>query len=443
MNNSAEDTRTTGWRGLLARFPMIGHAGWSLGGAASGRLLDFCAAVLVARILGKEGLGAYGLIQTFALMVQSLAALGLNHAVLRFVARWQDRDPERAGRLLGGGLLLAGTIGLVLGGVLAAVGVPMAHALGVPQLDGAVRVSGLLLLMAGIKEAALSAVTAFQGFRAITVTNVVSSAIGLAATAVLAPLFGVAGAIAGLAAQFGAQLVMRTAVLLRLCRARGIKLRLQGSAVLLRDVFRFAALTHAATIVMQSSQWGCRRVVAATPVGLAELGLFGAAFRWFAVLVEFPMQVGRVLLPWLSQEGLDRAAVARTVAVGVAVNLVVVGAAGGVLLCFPDLVLGLFGDAFAGDASALRWCVVAALFVSVYSPLAQFLLSVAWVGWLFWAHVAFAVAALGVTSWAVSDGAAGIASGVAAGYGSMLLVTTAAVAVRRIRAVSGSASPRA
>src|SRR5690349_3358073 len=73
---------------------------WSVGGTLVSRVFSLIATIVIARLLGKEDYGAYGIVQSTFGMFGLFAGLGIGSTAAKYVAEFKRKDPARAGRLL-------------------------------------------------------------------------------------------------------------------------------------------------------------------------------------------------------------------------------------------------------------------------------------------------------------------------------------------------------
>jgi len=68
---------------------------WSLAGGLASRILNDLAAIVVARILAKEGFGEFGIIQSTLAMFAVFAGFGMGLTWTSYVTEFKHRDPEK------------------------------------------------------------------------------------------------------------------------------------------------------------------------------------------------------------------------------------------------------------------------------------------------------------------------------------------------------------
>src|SRR5438445_7766115 len=113
---------------------------WSLAGTALARVLALAASVITARILGKQGYGELGVVNSTLLTLQGFASLGLGATATKYVAELRGKDSERAGRILALSATISGASGLLGMAVLWAFADWIAvHMINAPQLAGLLR----------------------------------------------------------------------------------------------------------------------------------------------------------------------------------------------------------------------------------------------------------------------------------------------------------------
>lgn len=166
-------------------------AGSRLTVAASGAL----ASVVVARILGPDGSGAYSIAQTLLLMLLTFATLGVEHGVAYYVSsgRWAVKSAFRQAMLVAAA---TGTVGALVG-LAARLLVPSAFA-GLSVGMTAVVVAALPFALATLYAVFLAVAT--DRYEAFALPPAVQSSVALVLVAVLSALFGIWGVVIGITA---------------------------------------------------------------------------------------------------------------------------------------------------------------------------------------------------------------------------------------------------
>jgi O-antigen/teichoic acid export membrane protein len=101
--------------------------------------------------------------------------------------------------------------------------------------------------------------------------------------------------------------------------------------------------------------WLANAIVANTPGGYGEIGLFSAANQWRAVLMFLPSVLLRVALPLMasSLEPTDSADFGKTLLLTQGLTITLALPAGALLMFLSDPIMALYGKEFAGGGTVL------------------------------------------------------------------------------------------
>lgn len=416
---------------------------WSLFGSVISRLLVLAAMIVVARVLGRERFGEFGLIQATLGVVGLMAGLGLGGTVTRFVAQHAAAEPDRAGRVIA--LVTSVSIGAVVfaAALLVAASGPIARAvLEAPHLQTAL-VLGVLLMAAtafrGIQNGVLAGL---EKFDLIARLNILDGVVALVAMAVLAYFYGVEGALLGLASGALAVWVVGRIVMTRELSARGIAVRYAGCRADWRILTGYSLPSLLANLVATPVLWFCMTLLARTPDGYAQLGTYNAAYQWHGPMVFIPMILMSVSIPVLVQEWeAGRRERSRKVTLWICGLLLAISLPPVVLLSFlSPWVMNLYGPGFAAGAMVLVLLLAAAPLhgISKITTGALMAMNRAW-----WVLIANAIWGAGLIGFAVTlvpaNGALGLAQAFLFAHMIMIVIKVAMI----LTASSGKGGARA
>jgi O-antigen/teichoic acid export membrane protein len=268
------------------------------------------AGILVARIVGKEGLGELTMVDSTLGMLGVLCGFGLGFTATKYVAQYRFSDPERAGRIIvltTSATLVAGLLAGV--SVLAASGWLADGVLGRPEIAPVLRIGSLLLFVNSLNSVETGCLAGFEAFRRIARINVVQGMLSAFLSVPLVFLFGVPGAVASLILSALAGLCLTRRAVEEECRAGNIPLPQIPNLSLLRELpvlWRFSVPALLSQILAAPVTWLTNTMLAAERNGYAQLGLFSVANAWRNQLLFVLAIVPSVLLPVLSSRADDR-----------------------------------------------------------------------------------------------------------------------------------------
>jgi len=145
---------------------------WSMAGAVISRGLMLCAMVLVARMLGKTVYGELGMIQSTVGMFGIFAGFGLGLTATKHVAEFRQKNPERAGRIIGLSWLVATVTGSLMAlGLFIFAPWLAEHTINAPHLAVVLRIAALILFINALNGAQTGALSGFEAFKTIAYIN--------------------------------------------------------------------------------------------------------------------------------------------------------------------------------------------------------------------------------------------------------------------------------
>ena len=367
---------------------------------------------LLARLLGREGFGEYGMVNATSGMIGGMAGLGIGDTVVKHIAEFKTSNPEKASRILA---LSSGVTWLsaCLYGVVFAIFAPWiaAQALSAPQLAPLLRVSAFTAAFGVVNGVQTSSLTGCEAFRTNTPVGVVCSLLQSGLVLAGAWTRGIEGAVAGMAlAMFMTVLVTRWSVVREWRRFR-LRLCWQEAAQEWRVLLDFSLPTFLSGISVGPVIWGCSAMLANQPQGYAELGVYNAANQWQLAIQFLPGLMGAALLPVLSEKygrGDRLGSFAVMWKMMKLVAAVVLPLALAVSLLSPWIMRG-YGESFAAGHWTVVLAVATAALLAIQTPVGQLISASGrmWIG--FWMNTGWGGAMLLASWWMVRWGAEGLA----------------------------------
>ncbi|MEA2339718.1 MAG: hypothetical protein QOE82_3725, partial [Thermoanaerobaculia bacterium] len=279
-------------RGGSVRAQLARASIWLLAGTAVQQMFAMLGSVGTARVLGQTGFGALGAVRSTTMVFAAVAGSGVSLAATRSVAALRTEDPERAGRVVGLILALGWTVSIVAVILCVALARVVAQrAFRADDLALPIAISSMTILFSvvgGVQGGVLAGLERFGATAAFIAAEGMAGAILMVAGAYVN---GVIGAVSGFVIGTGIVFLFKQETMLRACRRCAIHVTTIGMRGEMQIIGAFVVPAVLLFVVSQPAEWLSRVLLARRPNGLAEMGVFTAAYSWGQLVLFVPSQV--------------------------------------------------------------------------------------------------------------------------------------------------------
>jgi len=351
---------------------------WSVLGGVVSRSLLLAAYVLVARLLGREAYGEFGMIRSTTAMFLVFAGFGLGTTASKHVAQFRTTDADRAGRLIGLSLAFALVSGAVVAGtVVLAAPWFSAHIISAPHLTGLLRLGGIVLFAGALYGAQRGALVGLEAFQSIATLNLLEGVFALLALGTLTLLMGLRGAVFALVL-IGFFRCVTSHILMHHCALRaGIRITFRAVAQEWPILWHFSLPAALSGLMVSPVMWACNAMLVNQPGGYGQLGVFEAANQWRIAILFIPTMVAQVALPMLSNlwgEN-DRRRYNKVFKYNVLLSAGITGLAALLVIIFAMPIMRSYGPGFESGLWVLIVLAISSVLVAVNSVVGQVIAS--------------------------------------------------------------------
>lgn len=276
---------------------------WTAVGFVVSKLFTLLSAVYLSRLFGRASYGELGVIQNTTGLFGVFAGAGLGLAATKFIASFRATSRDRVSRILGLVCVSSACFtGATVFFILVFSESIATHWLNNSSLTLPLRL-GCLLMAANVAYEILSAILAgFEDFRSTSFAEMVRGVIVLPAAFLFAPQLSVLGAIWAFTV---ASVVGSIFLLLRvkaLMREKGFRISTLHCTDEIHVITKFSIPALLSSSIPVPVIWFSTVLLAQTPSGYDELGIYNAANQLRLIIMMIPILLSRVLVPLLAKE---------------------------------------------------------------------------------------------------------------------------------------------
>lgn len=318
---------------------------WTMAGSVISRGLTFIAGVVVARLLGKTGYGEFGMINSTVGMFGIFAGFGLGITATKHVAELRQKDPARAGSILG----LSWIVAMVTGGVMAVTLFFFApwlaqNTLNAPHLADVLKIGALILLISALNGAQTGALSGFEAFKTLACINLFIGIVSFPLLITGAYLWGLTGVIWAMTINLAIGWIINHIAIRKEAAKHNVLLTFNQCAKELPVLWKFSLPSVLNGLMFTPVIWLCNTFLVNQPNGYAEMGIFTACLVFQNLLFFSSRILDAPLMSIMANAGekmserLGTVNMVSTWFIGVIVAIP--------LLCFPEIPNLIFGAAF-------------------------------------------------------------------------------------------------
>lgn len=378
-------TKIAPYVGSDTRLRIAKGAFWGTMGTIATRSITIILSFVLARILGKEGFGEYGIINNTAVMISSFAGLGIGSTVTRYVASLKVREPKRAGKIIGLSSIITWVSAIIYSGVFIYFAPWLATTtLGAPQLAPMLQISSISIGFGVVNSVQVSTLTGLESFKVNSILNTIFGIIQSVLVVILAWYAGVKGAVLGLAFASGFTVITYYIVSRQDLNKARIKITFKEAWTEWRILVKYSLPAFLSTITVGPVIWASNAFLANQPNGYGELGIFNAAIQWDTFVRFFPALVATAVLPVMSDlygRG-DKKGSINVMWKMMRITAIIVIPLAILISAFSALIMRAYGKTFVGGHLVIVIVVFTTVFSSISAHLGTFITAAGkmWVG---------------------------------------------------------------
>lgn len=289
--------------GSSLEFRFFRNAFWALSSSVISRFLTLLSLLLIARILGQDEYGAFGMIRSTTMTFASFAGLGLGLTSTKFVSEYNDNSPKKVEQIIG----LTYTLGLLSGLIfLIAIFVfadEMASGImNRSELANEVKIGSFILFFATIIGVQTGIASGFESFKIIAISNLLGGIISFPIMILASHWFGTTGAVLGLCINQLLICLVLHERLDKLLRQKNVRLTLSISKIPeeFALLWQFTMPAFLATLTPVAVLWLANTWIVDRPGGYKELAIIDIANQWKEIIMYLPAILSTSILPILS-----------------------------------------------------------------------------------------------------------------------------------------------
>lgn len=330
---------------------------WAVFGNGAGNALLLLAGIIIARFLGKDLYGEYGVVKTTMFYVASFATFGLGFTSTKFIASSIQEHPFHVKNIIQDALWITLSFSVSVALVLFVFAPQIADYLEEPKLVLSFRALSIVIVFKALSTTQIGILSGAKKFKEVARNNLCAGFSLLVLSVPLTYLGGLRGSLLALL------LSQAFNVLVNCLSIRKIEAMYERQE---NFSYKKKLLQFSLPVALQESSFAFSHWMAIMLLtklsSMGELGLYSASSQWSTIVYMIPSLLGNVVLSHLSSTVSDGNAHQSTMRKIIMVNLLCTFVPFVFVYFMAGFISSFYGTSFAGMPSVLRILTFATIF---------------------------------------------------------------------------------
>lgn len=370
---------------------------WSFLGSVISRGSMLLAAILVARILGKEQYGELGMIRSTINMFVVFAGFGLGLTATKYVAEFRESDKVKTGKIIGLSAIFAGLSGGLIAVIILTLTPYLAkNTINAPHLILELRLGAVMLFFSALNGAQTGVLSGFEAFKAIARVNLISGVVAFPIQIGFTYLWGLTGSVVGYGISFLLLWILSYSAVRKESKKYNVHINFFNAWNEWEVLYKFSLPALLSGLLVSPVVWICNAMLVNYPDGFGQMAIFDAANQWRTLIIFIPTILSQIALPLLSSSLDTNNKYNNILRVNLKINVVISLLVTAIVSIFSVPIMKLYGGDFEEGWPVLILLALSAVLFSIGNILGKVLASKGkmWLGFIFnfiWAVLIIAV----------------------------------------------------
>lgn len=334
---------------------------WAVFGNGVGYLLLLISGILIARYLGSDLYGEYGIVKSTMFMAALFATFGLGDTSTRFIAQSVKMDVTNVRNIAKDSFVIVFIFSGLLCSGLFLFADSLAAYIGHVQLATSFKFLGIIIIFRAINTVGAGILGGLKKYKLLGINNIISGIIMLGLCVPLTRVYSLSGALWSL---------MLSQMALGVLNVLGVHLNIRtimprSGKHFKKQIIIFSFPFAMNELIYSVVNWGIS-IIFAKFASMGEYGIFSASMQWNAIILFMPSLLGNVILSHLSTTSIsDRLKHKILVRRMLIINFLCTLLPLVLLMIFSNYVAEYYGHTFIDLKYVLRVTVLGTLFISM------------------------------------------------------------------------------
>ncbi len=351
---------------------IINHSFWILLGNVISKFILLIATILMARYLGKEEYGQFGIIKSTILMFAMFAGLELGMTATKYISQYKLVDKSKVEKIVGLSNLFAILISLLVSGLVYLYSKKIANHIDAPSLYQEIQISSFILFFSSLNGIQNGILAGIEKFKESSINNAVAGILSSIGLVVASKYFGLEMVIVAFGSNFVILFILNFITLKKHFYSQfNISIRNKKNFEELEVLWKFSLPAILAGLMVGPTTWYCNYLLVTSKNGYEHMATFDIANQWRNTILFIPAALAQIALPLMSASINNkeeyRIVFSKNLKINIYIGFILVT----VFIILSPIIVNLYGDKYRDTLIPIIIMFITTGFITVNNVIGQ------------------------------------------------------------------------
>lgn len=277
------------------------HSFWILLGNVVSKFILLIATILMARYLGKDEYGQFGIIKSTILMFAMFAGLELGMTATKYISQYRQSNKRKVEKIVGLSNLFAILISLLVSLLVYVFSKEIAMQINAPNLYTEIRISSFILFFSSLNGIQNGILAGIEKFKELSINNAIAGVLSSIALVIASKYYGLDAVVIAFGSNFVLLFILNFITLRKYFYSEfDVNLINKENFEELEVLWKFSLPAILAGLMVGPVTWYCNYLLVNQAKGYEQMANFDIANQWRNTILFIPAALAQIALPLLA-----------------------------------------------------------------------------------------------------------------------------------------------
>lgn len=259
------------------------------------------ATIIMAKYLGKEQYGQFGIIKSTLLMFVMFASLELGLTATKYIAQYKNSDKIKVEKIIGISNLFALLIGFSFSSLVYIFANIIAYHINAPEIYQEIKLASLIIFFASINGIQNGILAGLENFKELSINNAIAGVISSISLVITSKYFDLKMVVVAFGLNYLLLFIFNYCSLRKVFYSQyDVNIFRKKNFEEINILWKFSLPAILAGLMVSPVVWLCNYFLVNQPSGYVEMAEFDIANQWRNTILFIPAALSQIALPLLT-----------------------------------------------------------------------------------------------------------------------------------------------